>query len=76
MDYWERGEKAQLAKSAGISSCYLSDILAGRRKISLAVAKLLEEKAREVLDKDIPWTAWIQNDITDHEAFCNKSILN
>ena len=65
---WITGEKAQLAKDAGISQQQLADILADRLKVSVKRALALEVASASVLGEDrrIPAGAWLR--IADHPA--------
>jgi len=45
---WKHGQKAELARAAGVSPAYLGDILKGRRRATPENAILLSNAAREM----------------------------
>jgi hypothetical protein len=60
-DFWNYGEKAKVARAAGIPAPALSDILSGVRGCGLGRARRLEAATALVLGKSrmIPAAAWI-----------------
>jgi len=75
MEYWSRnGERALLAKTANITDANLYDILHRTRGISPTRALLLERCAEDVLNRKIPWTAWLLNKTTKHPAFFGEPL--
>ena len=69
MDYWKRGQRAEVARAAGISRFNLSDILHRRKGVSPARAIKLEEASEAILGEAIPRIAWVYNRTTKHPAF-------
>ena len=67
---WEWGQKAKLAKLAGISRQYLNNILAGRR-CDRELARTLEEQGRTI-SIFISRYDWMESDTTTNPLFHNK----
>jgi len=72
MGYWTYRQKTLLARAAGLSASYLSDVLHRRKGVSWARAKVLEESSRDILGYEIPARAWMENRTTHHPAFCGS----
>ena len=67
--FWEYGQRAAIAKLAGIDMSNLYAILARKRKVSLQRARLLQNVSGVVLGRPISWIDWVSNDTTTHLAF-------
>lgn len=65
---WEYGEKAKLARRAGISRQYLNDILKKKINAPLDVAMRLEKASRE-MGKFIPRYDFLEATFTDNPLF-------
>lgn len=66
---WKRGQKAKVAKIAGIEPQFLNDILTRRRPCPGERAILLERATRDVLGFSIAAEDWILNGSTRHPYF-------
>ena len=69
MKYFKRGEKATLAREAGIKFSNLSGILSRKRKVSKEMAIHLAMISERVLEEQIPWDDWLFNQTSSHPAF-------
>lgn len=59
---WAFGDKSELARRAGISPQYLSDIIAGRKTCSSRLGTLLAKHSM-ALGYDIPRSVWVFQDM-------------
>lgn len=66
---WKRGEKAAIAKLAGIAPCNFYEIVNRKRRVSVNRARLLEHVSGVVLGRPIFWVDWLDNETTKHPAF-------
>ena len=65
---WEYGDKAELARRAGISRQYLNDILKKKINAPLGVAMRLEQASRD-MGKFIPRYDFIEATFTQNPLF-------
>ena len=71
--FWCHGEISRVARYAQISPKYLSDILARRKGVSLAMAVKLDCASARVLCIRIDWCTWINNQTSKHPAFKRRA---
>jgi hypothetical protein len=69
-----RGDKAAIAKEAGISPNHFYEILARKRGVSKERAVDLELASGKILGTPIGWDEWLFNKISKHPAFEGKPI--
>ena len=67
-EYWSGRDLIMLATLCVMQKCHVKAIIDRKRGVSVKKAKVLEEMAA-VLGKDVPWTAWVDNQNTEHVAF-------
>jgi hypothetical protein len=74
--WWRHGEITALSKACCIGGNNLSEILHRKRGVSVARAKLLEEKSEELMgpERAIRWDIWIQYNNTRHPAFFGEPL--
>lgn len=71
--FWKPGQRAQIAKHAGIKLQHLSEILHRKRGVSQMRSVQLQKASSIVLgERMIPWTEWVCNKVTAHPAFFGK----
>ena len=67
--YWKYGQRAQLAREMEMNEANLAQILKRERGVSVERAHLLSHLCLKLFRKKIPWTEWVNNKYTTHEAF-------
>ena len=71
VDYWEPGEKAELARIAGVPREVLSRVL--HRKTGFSkIASFRYEEAARLMGLNIPYFDWLFSKTSTHPAFYGK----
>lgn len=73
-EFWQRGQRAALARATGLTAVEMSDILHRRRSIGKDRALSLATASEEILGEAIPLEAWLWSTTTDHPAFFNDPL--
>lgn len=68
MNKWQRGQKAEIAKRAGVTRAYVGNLLAKRVNASPLNARKLEQASREI-GVFIPRYDWMEATITKNILF-------
>jgi plasmid maintenance system antidote protein VapI len=60
--FWNPGEKTRVAQAAGLALRELTDLIGGRKNVSVARARKLEAATRTVLGdwRTVPAAAWLR----------------
>ena len=72
--FWSVGERAKIARMAGMKPHHLCEVLYRRRTVSKDRAKLLEAASTK-LGCTVPFEDWLFNVSTRHPAFFGKPNL-
>ena len=76
MSTWKHGQKAQLAKAAGIRPQFFNDILSRRRKCPPRAAIELEDASTGILGYKVSAVDWLQNQQSPHPIFQPLEVNN